>query len=61
LINPLTPVPAITGCECGYSMVEIASPDDAFPGFFFHGSKPSRRSITAAKKRAKKKIKNRKA
>ena len=56
-----------TATTSGYSMVKIACLDDAFLEVFLTASKPSRRSITAAKRKQKdrkerqKKIKNRKA
>ena len=50
----------------GYSMVKFARLNDAFLEVFFTASKPSRRPITAAKRKgekgkAKKKFKNQKA
>ena len=37
------------------SMVKIARPNDAFLEFFLTANKPSRRSITAAKRKGKEK------
>ena len=47
--------PATTPVTPGYSMVKITRRDDAFLEVFLTTSKPSRRSITAAKEKEKKK------
>ena len=54
----LRPKSAATTCGC--SMVKVARLDDAFLKVFLTASKPSRRSITAAKRKEKEKKETRK-